>query len=204
MGCADQVPVLQGGCSAPAWQALLSVTRLPSWHSHPHSCLRAMRGRLAELQSDDLAPVLRTYTRGFRWALGCHRLCTRAAGPIAHWPRMSLPATQTTINCTLTIEEVSERECRQTLEGDVHIGVMGLGSIAERIICSSLRDVYSGIPEIANRRAKYEFTCVRYVPALRPGRLAALLSSTRCEQPPDQPTGAASSRAACCRGGTRC
>lgn len=60
-------------------------------------------------------------------------------------------AMQTTINCTLTIEEVSECECRQTLEGDVTIGVLGLGAIAERIICSSLRDVYSGIPEIARR-----------------------------------------------------
>mmetsp|Transcript_21307 Transcript_21307/g.64113 ORF Transcript_21307/g.64113 Transcript_21307/m.64113 type:complete len:554 (+) Transcript_21307:294-1955(+) len=58
---------------------------------------------------------------------------------------------KTTINCTLTIEEVSECECRQTLEGDVTIGVLGLGAIAERIICSSLRDVYSGIPEIARR-----------------------------------------------------
>lgn len=101
-----------------------------------------------------MVSFLRTDRRGFRRALGCHRLCTITAGSIADSSRVPLPATQTTINCTLTIEEVSERECRQTLEGDVHIGVMGLGSIAERIICSSLRDVYSGIPEIAKRRAK--------------------------------------------------
>ncbi len=60
-------------------------------------------------------------------------------------------AAQATISCTLTIEEVSDHECRQTLEGDVSIGVIGLGALAERIICHSLKDVYSGIPEIARR-----------------------------------------------------
>jgi hypothetical protein len=58
---------------------------------------------------------------------------------------------QTKIDCTLTIEEVEGGECQQTLEGDVTIGIPGLGRIAERIICSSLRDVYSGIPEIVER-----------------------------------------------------
>ena len=58
---------------------------------------------------------------------------------------------QTKIDCVLTIEEVEGGKCRQTLEGDVSIGIPGLGRIAERIICSSLRDVYTGIPEIVER-----------------------------------------------------
>jgi hypothetical protein len=58
---------------------------------------------------------------------------------------------QTTIDCVLTIEEVEGGQCRQTLEGDITIGIPGLGRIAERIIGSSLRDVYSGIPEIVKR-----------------------------------------------------
>lgn len=47
-------------------------------------------------------------------------------------------------------------QCRQTLEGDVTIHVLGLGRIAEKIICSSLHDVYSGIPEIVERCAYSE------------------------------------------------
>ena len=58
---------------------------------------------------------------------------------------------QTKIDCILTIEELEGGKCQQTLEGDVTIGIPGLGRIAERIICSSLRDVYSGIPEIVER-----------------------------------------------------
>ena len=60
---------------------------------------------------------------------------------------------QTTIDCELTIEEVDAHTCRQTLEGDVTIKVIGLGHIAESIICSSLKDVYSGIPQIVERCA---------------------------------------------------
>ena len=66
--------------------------------------------------------------------------------PLSCWSSM-----QTKIDCVLTIEEVEGGKCRQTLEGDVTIGIPGLGRIAERIICSSLRDVYSGIPEIVER-----------------------------------------------------
>jgi hypothetical protein len=62
-----------------------------------------------------------------------------------------LATVQTTIDCVLTIEEVEGGKCQQTLEGDVTIGIPGLGRIAERIICSSLRDVYTGIPEIVER-----------------------------------------------------
>ncbi len=65
--------------------------------------------------------------------------------------RLMLLRMQTTIDCELTIEEEGDGCCRQTLEGDVTINVMGLGRIAEKIICSSLHDVYSGIPEIVER-----------------------------------------------------
>ena len=43
--------------------------------------------------------------------------------------------------------------CRQTLEGDVTIRIPGLGSIAERIIRQSLKDVYSNIPQVVERCA---------------------------------------------------
>ena len=51
----------------------------------------------------------------------------------------------------LIIEEVSPTVCRQTLEGDVNIRIPGLGSIAERIIRQSLKDVYSNIPQVVER-----------------------------------------------------
>lgn len=60
---------------------------------------------------------------------------------------------QTQIDCELTIEEVEGGHCRQTLEGDISINITGLGRIAEKIVGSSLRDVYSGIPEIVERCA---------------------------------------------------
>ncbi len=60
---------------------------------------------------------------------------------------------QTTIECVLTIEEVSPAMCRQTLEGDVTIRIPGVGSIAERIIRQSLKDVYSNIPQVVDRCA---------------------------------------------------
>ena len=60
---------------------------------------------------------------------------------------------QTTIECMLIIEEVSANVCRQTLEGDVNIRIPGLGSIAERIIRQSLKDVYSNIPQVVERCA---------------------------------------------------
>jgi len=53
----------------------------------------------------------------------------------------------------LTIEEVSPAVCRQTLEGDVTIRIPGVGSIAERIIRQSLKDVYSNIPQVVDRCA---------------------------------------------------
>ena len=58
---------------------------------------------------------------------------------------------QTSIECVLTIEEISSTVCRQTLEGDVTISIPGLGSIAERIIRESLKDVYSNIPKVVER-----------------------------------------------------
>ena len=60
---------------------------------------------------------------------------------------------QTSIECMLIIEEVSPMVCRQTLEGDVNIRIPGLGSIAERIIRQSLKDVYSNIPQVVERCA---------------------------------------------------
>jgi hypothetical protein len=53
----------------------------------------------------------------------------------------------------LIIEEVSAQVCRQTLEGDINIRIPGLGSIAERIIRQSLKDVYSNIPQVVERCA---------------------------------------------------
>ena len=53
----------------------------------------------------------------------------------------------------LIIEEVSANVCRQTLEGDINIRIPGLGSIAERIIRQSLKDVYSNIPQVVERCA---------------------------------------------------
>ncbi len=59
---------------------------------------------------------------------------------------------QSRITCTLTIEDEEHgKTCRQTLEGEVAFRLMGLGSLAERIVVDSLRKVYLGIPAIVQR-----------------------------------------------------
>ncbi len=59
---------------------------------------------------------------------------------------------QSRIDCTLTIDdEEPGKTCRQTLEGEVAFRLMGLGSLAERIVVDSLRKVYLGIPAIVQR-----------------------------------------------------
>ena len=59
---------------------------------------------------------------------------------------------QSRTECMLTIEdEEPGATCRQTLEGEVAFRLMGLGSLAERIVVDSLRKVYEGIPAIVQR-----------------------------------------------------
>ncbi len=59
---------------------------------------------------------------------------------------------QSRIECMLTIEdEEPGKTCRQTLEGEVAFCLMGLGSLAERIVVDSLQKVYLGIPAIVQR-----------------------------------------------------
>jgi hypothetical protein len=41
----------------------------------------------------------------------------------------------------LTIEAVDTQRCRQTLEGDISISILGLGTLAEKIIADNLRKV---------------------------------------------------------------
>ncbi|KAK9830091.1 hypothetical protein WJX72_009745 [[Myrmecia] bisecta] len=60
-------------------------------------------------------------------------------------------ASRSTIKAELTIERETDTTCRQTLEGTVDIRIFALGKIAESIIASSLKDVYSGIPAIVER-----------------------------------------------------
>ena len=61
-------------------------------------------------------------------------------------------ALQARIECTLTIEdEEPDKTCRQTLEGEVAFRLMGLGTLAERIVVDSLQKVYLGIPAIVAR-----------------------------------------------------
>ena len=64
---------------------------------------------------------------------------------------MGVLVLQASIVSKLTIEEVDATHCRQTLEGDIDIKILGLGPIAEHIIASNLKSVYSGIPQIVDK-----------------------------------------------------
>lgn len=58
---------------------------------------------------------------------------------------------QAKIDSWLSIEELTPTTCRQTLEGTVEIKILGLGTIAERIIVDNLKGVYKGVPKIVER-----------------------------------------------------
>lgn len=60
-------------------------------------------------------------------------------------------ALQAKINSWLSIEEETPTTCRQTLEGEIEIKILGLGHLAERIVVDNLKGVYKGVPKIAER-----------------------------------------------------
>ena len=58
---------------------------------------------------------------------------------------------QAKIESTLTISEETRDTCRQTLEGDIHIKLIGLGPVVEKIIVDNLKQVYKQVPKIVER-----------------------------------------------------
>lgn len=59
------------------------------------------------------------------------------------------------IRCTLSFEHVSERECRQVLEGSVAIKVIWLGRIAEPLVVRGLQQAYRDLPAAVQRWAEF-------------------------------------------------
>ncbi len=62
---------------------------------------------------------------------------------------------QVDIHSTLTIAEEGPQACRQILQGEVNVKIVGLGRLIENVIVESLKQTYAVLPQVVERYAVF-------------------------------------------------
>jgi len=65
------------------------------------------------------------------------------------------------VRTTLTIEDMGGGRSRQTLSGVVHVRILGIGRVVEKLVCESIQNTYKRLPEIVEKWEAFRQEAIR-------------------------------------------